>query len=224
MVLSSPIPRRQSKPYVIFDEVGLGEAQYFDAYGTGLEFDETIWQDLLLKSVFEFRQKNFTDAPDRPLSRGLSGSDKLVSLSATKPIWASSELNLEFDYLDQNTRLSYYTNDSYAVTGAYRIRYNTPLRISPYPWESSIFLGRAWSIYAAADPCCNTSGNPVPGIYPDGFSSQLTQRWRFGFTEAVPVTPRIAVVLQLERDIISSNLPIYAYTNNSILLGPQIRF
>ena len=74
------------KPYAIFDEVGLGEAQYFDAYGTGLEFDQTVWHDLLLKSVFEFRQKNFTDTADRPLSRGLNGSDKLVSLSASKPI------------------------------------------------------------------------------------------------------------------------------------------
>jgi hypothetical protein len=208
------------KPYAIFDEVGLGEAQYFDAYGTGLEFDQTVWHDLLLKSVFEFRQKNFTDTADRPLSRGLNGSDKLVSLSASKPISTNSELNLEFDYLDQTTRLAYYTNDSYAVIGAYRIHYDVPFRILPYPSESSVFLGRAWSIYAAPDPCCSTSGNPL--VFSP--SSQLTQRWRFGFTETVPVTARIAVVLQLERDIVSSNLPIYAYTNNSILLGPQIRF
>ncbi len=106
------------------------------------------------------------------------------------------------------------------MIGAYRIHYDVPFRILPYPWESSVFLGRAWSIYASPDPCCNTSGNPL--IFSP--SSQLTQRWRFGFTETVPVTPRIAVVLQLERDIVSSNLPIYAYTNNSVLLGPQIRF
>jgi Tetratricopeptide repeat len=210
------------KPYAIFDEVGLGEAQYFDAYGTGLEFDDTVWHDLFLKTVFEFRQKNFTDTADRPLSRGLSGSDKLVSFSATKPIRENSEVSLQFDYLDQNTRLSYYTNGSYAVTGAYRIHYDVPIRILHYPWESSVFLGRAWSIYAAADPCCVTGS--TDGGFPNGFSSQLTQRWRFGLTQAVPVTPRIEIVLQLERDIVSSNLPIYAYTNNSFLLGPQIRF
>ena len=208
------------KPYAIFDEVGLGEAQYFSAYGTGFEYDQTIWHDMLFKSVFEFRQKNFTDTPDRPISRGLNGSDKLLSVSVTKPVWTNSELNLEFDYLDQDTRLDFYTNDSYAVIGSYRIHYNVPFRISPYPWESSVFLGRAWSIYAGPDPCCNTSGDPS-NFSP---SSQLTQRWRFGVTEAVPVTARIAVVLQLERDIVSSNLPIYAYTNTSVLLGPQIRF
>jgi tetratricopeptide (TPR) repeat protein len=208
------------KPYVIVDEVGLGQAQYFDAYGTGLEFDEKIWNDLLLKSVFEFRQKNFTNSPDRPLSTGLNGSDKLVTFSLNKPIAANAELNLEFDYLDQTTQLSYYTNDSYAVVGSYHVHYDVPFRFAHYPWESSVFLGRAWSIYASPDPCCSTSGNPL--VFSP--SSQLTQRWRFGSTEAVTVTPRIAVVLQLERDIISSNLPIYAYTNNSILLGPQIHF
>ena len=208
------------KPYAIVDEVGLGEAQYFSAYGTGFEYDQTIWHDMLFKTVFEFRQKNFTNTPDRPVSRGLNGSDKLLSVSATKPVWTNSELNLEFDYLDQDTRLAFYTNDSYAVIGSYRIHYNVPFKASPYPWESSVFLGRAWSIYAAPDPCCNTSGDP------NNFSpsSQLTQRWRFGVTEAVPVTPKIAIVLQLERDIVSSNLPIYAYSNNSVLLGPQICF
>jgi len=30
--------------------------------------------------------------------------------------------------------------------------------------------------------------------------------------------------VQLQRDIVSSNLPLYAYTSNSVLVGPQIRF
>lgn len=208
------------KPYVILDEVGLGEEQYFDAYGTGLEYDETIWGDLVLKSAFEFRQKNFTNAPDRPLSRGLDGNDKLLTVSATKPIASNAELNLEFDYLHQATRLPYYTNSSYAVTGAYRLRYGAPFKLTAYPWETTAFLGRAWSVYASPDPCCNTSGDPF--VFSP--SSQLTQRWRFGVTEAVPVTSRVAIIVQLERDIVSSNLPIYAYTNDSILLGPQIQF
>src|SRR5208283_3370548 len=37
------------KPYVIGDEVGLGWNQYFAAVGTGLEYDQTLWDDLLLK-------------------------------------------------------------------------------------------------------------------------------------------------------------------------------
>jgi hypothetical protein len=209
------------KPYVIGDEVGLGWNQYFAAIGTGIEYDQIVWNDLALKSVFEFRHKNFTNARDRPLSTGLNGSDKLVSLSATKPVTANSTLNLQFDYLDQSTQLPFYTNNSYAIAGTYWIRYDDPIGITPNPWETSIFLGRAWSNYASPDPCCNTSGNPSMFF---SASSQLTRRWRFGFTQTLPVAANAAIVLQLERDIVSSNLPLYAYTNTSVLLGPQIRF
>ncbi len=208
------------KPYVIGDEVGLGEAQYFAAIGTGIEYDEKLWNAMLVKSVFEFRQKSFSNTPDRPLSTGLNGNDKLVSLSMTKPVAANAQLNLEFDYLQQSTALPYYTNSTYAVIGTYSFTYGVPFRATRFRWETSLFLGRAWSIYQSPDPCCNTSDNP--DIF--STSSQLTQRWRYGLTETVPITGMLAVVLQFERDIVSSNLPIYAYTSNSVLLGPQIRF
>jgi Tetratricopeptide repeat len=212
------------RPYGIFDEVGLGWDQYFVAGGFGLEYDQVVWDDLALKGFFEFREKSFTNAATRPLSTGLSGSDKLVSLQATKPITENSALNLEFDYLDQSTQLNFYTNMSYAVAGSYRIRYDDPLGVTQYPWESSAFLGRLWSNYAAPDPCCVTTNNLSTVAFPSGFSSQLTQRWRFGVTQTWQVLANTAIVVQLERDIISSNLPLYGYSNTSVLIGPQIRF
>ena len=209
------------RPYAIFDEVGLGWNQYFVGGGFGLEYGQIVWSDLALRGVFEFRQKGFSNAPTRPLSTGLNGSDKLVSLQATKPITANSALALNLDYLDQSTQLPFYTNTTYAVSGSYRIRYDDPLGLSPFPWESSAFVGRLWSNYSAPDPCCVTG--PIVN-FPTGFSSQLTQRWRFGVTQTWQVLANTAIVLQLERDIISSNLPLYAYTNTSVLIGPQIRF
>jgi Tetratricopeptide repeat len=208
------------KPYIIGDEVGLGWNQYFAAGGPGIEYQEIVWNDLALKAAFEFRHKNYANAPDRPLSTGLNGNDQLVTLSATKPITENSLLNLEFDYLNQSTQLAFYTNATYAVSGSYRIRYGDPIGITSQPWETTAFLGRAWSYYAAPDPCCNTSGNPVmPGL-----STQLTQRWRFGLTQTWPISAAVAIVAQVERDIISSNLPLYSYNNTSFLVAPQVRF
>jgi len=94
------------KPYLIANDVSLGGNQYFHTLGTGGEATAQVWDDVQLKSVFEFRQKNFNDAPDRPLSRGFNGSDKLVVLTLNKPITAvpQSDLTLEFDFLDQGTR------------------------------------------------------------------------------------------------------------------------
>jgi hypothetical protein len=205
------------KPYIIGDEVGLGWNQYFAAIGAGLEYDQIVWDDLAVKAVYEFRHKNYTNAPDRPLSTGLNGSDNLVSLSLLKPITASSALNLQLDYLNQSAKFGFYSNSTYAIGGSYRIRYEDPIGLTSSKWESTLFLGRAWSYYGSPDPCCATS--PTGGL-----STQLTQRWRFGFTQTVPVQPNIAIVLQVQRDIVSSNLPLYAYTNTSVLLGPQINF
>jgi hypothetical protein len=221
---SEPLPGVSAlslKPYLIANDVGLGENQYFYTLGTGGEATAVMWGDVRLKSLFEFRQKTFSNAPDRPLSRGLDGSDKLFSLYLTKPITAvpESELTLEFDFLDQDTFLPFYTNKSYAGAAAYRIRYDDPTGTFHVPLETTFFLGRSWADYAAPDPCCNTSGTAK--FSP---SERLDRHWRFGITQSFQVSSDIAVVVQLQRDIVSSNLPLYAYTSNSVLVGPQIRF
>jgi hypothetical protein len=210
------------KPYLIANDISLGGNQYFHTLGTGAEATALAFGDMRLRSVFEFRQKNFNDAPDRPLSRGLTGSDKLISIFVSKPIPVvpGSELRLEFDFLDQDTRLAFYSNKSYASTAAYSIPYDDPTGYIRLPWETTFFLSRSWSNYAAPDPCCNTSGNPA--VF--STSSRFDRRWRFGLTQSFQVAKDVAIVVQLQRDIVSSNLPLYAYTSNSVLVGPQIRF
>ena len=209
------------KPYAIVNDVSLGGNQYFHTFGVGGESTALVWDDLRLKSVFEYRNKIFQDAPDRPVSSGLNGSDKLFSLFASKPITSQpfySELNLEFDFLDQDTKFAYYTNKSYAGSVAYKLRYNDPIGLSRYPMETTFFGSRSYANYASPDPCCNTS--------PTGFgtSDRYDRHWRFGVSQAVQLWDNVDLVGQFQRDIVSSNLSLYAYTSNSILLGPQIRF
>jgi hypothetical protein len=222
---TEPLPGVSSaslKPYLITNDVSLGGNQYFHTLGVGGESTALMWQDLRLKSVFEFRQKNFTDASDRPLSRGFNGSDKLVTLLLSKPITAApeSELSLEFDFLDQDTRplpdpvalLPYYSNKYYAGAAAYRIRYDDPTGYLRLPLETTFSLSRSWANYAAPDPCCGVASN------------RSDQRWRFGILQSFPVTTDIAILVQLQRDIVSSNVPLYHYTSNSVVVGSQIRF
>jgi hypothetical protein len=215
-----PITSASIKPYLILNEVGLGEKQYFDTYGGGLESTAIMFDDVATKVTYEFRQKNFTNAAERPLSRGLNGADNLVTLSATKPLFGNSALSGEVDYLNQSTRLTFFSNRTISLSAAYRIRYEDPFGWLKFPWESTLFGSRSWSIYASPDPCCNTSGSPF-FFSP---SSRDDRHWRFGLTQAFQVTDNLAIILQAQRDIVSSNLPIYAYTSNSVLIGPQIRF
>jgi tetratricopeptide (TPR) repeat protein len=204
------------KPYAILNEVGLGEHQYFDTYGAGFETTGTVLNDVALRGVFEFRQKTFDNANDRPLSTGFNGNDKIVTLSATKPITSNSALSLEFDYVDQLTALRYYSNQSYAGQAAYHIRYDGPEGVLHHPMETTVYGSRLWSIYFAPDPCCVTGGG--------GLSSRDDRHWRFGLIQGMYVTDNIELIVQVERDIVSSNLSIYGYTSNSVVVGPQIRF
>lgn len=204
------------KPYAILNEVGLGEHQYFDTYGAGWEMTGIVWHDIALRAAFEFRQKTFDNAADRPLSSGLTGNDKLVALQATKPLPFNSALTLEFDYVDQLTRLRYYANQSYAAAATYHIRYEMPDGFFlHYPMETSVYASRLYSLYFAPDPCCVTAG---------GFSDRDDRRWRFGIIQGLQVTDNIELILQVERDIVSSNLALYGYTSNSVVIGPQIKF
>jgi Tetratricopeptide repeat len=207
------------KPYAIFNEVGLGEHQYFDTYGAGFEATGVVWNDIALRGAFEFRQKTFDNAVDRPASIGLTGNDKLMALQATKPLPWNSDLTLEFDYVDQLTKFSYYANQSYAGAATYHIRYDGPQSVLPAvfarPMETSFYVNRVYSLYFAPDPCCVTGS---------GFSSRDDRRWRIGLIQGVQLTDDIELVLQVERDIVSSNLSLYGYTSNSVVLGPQIKF
>jgi hypothetical protein len=207
------------KPYAILNEVGLGENQYFYTYGGGIEATGIVFGDIALRSFFEFRQKTFSNAPDRPASTLLTGNDKVVSLSASKPITPNSALSAEFDYVDQSTRAAFYANQSYAVAGSYHIRYTLPESLPQLPMETTIYGSRLWSHYDAPDPCCNTS--PTLFFSP---STRNDRRWRFGLTQGLQVTDNIELIVQVSRDIVSSNLPLYGYTSNSVVLGPQIRF
>jgi tetratricopeptide (TPR) repeat protein len=220
-----PLPGVSSaslKPYVIGNEVTLGDHQYFDTWGVGGESTALAWEDLRFKSTVEYRNKTFTNAPDRPLSNGFNGSDKLVTVSLNKPISVApdSDLTLEFDFLDQDTMplpdpiipRPYFSNKSYAGAVAYHIRYDDPSMFFRHPLETNFSLSRSWADYAAPDPCCGVASN------------RLDRRWRFGIAQTFPVTADVVVVLQLQRDIVSSNVPLYHYTNNSVLLGSQVRF
>ncbi len=216
------------KPYVIGNEVTLGGGgnQYFDTWGVGGEATALAWDDVRFKSTFEYRNKTFTNQPDRPLSNGFDGSDKLVSVFLSKPITVvpDSVLSLEFDFLDQDTvtfanvtglTLPYYTNKSYAGAAAYRIRYDDPSGVFHHPLETNFSFSRSWALYAAPDP---------NGVIFGSTNNRFDQRWRFAIAQTLPITDDVSIVMQLQRDIVSSNVALYHYTSNSALLGTQIRF
>lgn len=199
-----------TRPYLILNEVGLGGNQYFFTYGGGGEAGATFADNLTLSSRFEYREKAFSNAPDRPVSTGQNGNDKIVSLVGAKGITDNSAVLLEFDFLDQSTLNPVLSNRTYSLSGNYRISYDDPSGIFHLPWQTTVSLARTWSLYEATDPFFATT--------------RRDRRWRVGLAENFQLTERLSLTLQFQRDIVSSDQSLFAYTSNSVLLGPQIRF
>lgn len=206
------------KPYLIVNNVSLAGNEYFFTYGAGVEARALLTNDLSLKGIVEFREKTFANS-NNVAGTGLNGNDTLVSLQLTKPVpfAKNSELSAQFDFLNQATHSSYFSNKTYAVTGAYRIHYDDPTRSSPSQWETTLYGSRVWSNYASPDPCCSTSGNPA--VFSP--SSRFDRHWRFGLSQIMPIAENMDIVVQFQRDIISSNLSLYGYSSNSVLVGPK---
>jgi hypothetical protein len=141
-------------------------------------------------------------------------------LQLRQRVTANSELLGQFDFLDQDTRFPWYANRTYGLTAGYHIAYDDPTGWIGLPWETTVGASRLWSLYQSPDPCCNTSSNPAIFVP----ASRHDRRWRYGIAQAVPVTDNVALVVQFQRDIVSSNLSLYAYTSNSVLIGSQIKF
>ena len=55
-------------------------------------------------------------------------------------------------------------------------------------------------------------------------ATSYDRRWRIAINHSITLAPNLALIIQAQRDIVSSNLSLYGYTSNSVLVGPQIRF
>jgi tetratricopeptide (TPR) repeat protein len=200
------------RPYLIANYVQLGRDPYYHTYGGGLELSQAVTPDIVLKGVYEHREKNFEDAPDRATSRELTGHDNLYTLSLFGALTATQLVGLTLSFLDQTTRVDFQSNREFGAVANYQITYAAPFGLTAQPWQTAAFAGRSVDLYEAPDPL----------VDPD--QRRADRRWRFGVTHTFPIADGVGVTVQLQRDIVSSSLPNFAYTSNSVLVGPQIRF
>ena len=101
--------------------------------------------DLAANITYELRVKNFSNAPNRPLSRGLNGEDNIVSLDLSKPITPNQTVSAQFAYLDQER------GSAFTLTKPIRPPWDTKSGTTVQP-VGSTFLGRLWFSAAALGP------------------------------------------------------------------------
>jgi tetratricopeptide (TPR) repeat protein len=201
-------------PYLIADYVLLGGSSLFHALGTGIEARKTLVPDLTAIGVFEFRDKRYHPSGGRLTAADFSGDEHEVSLQLAYALTADQRVSATGEFLDESTRSAAQSNRRYAASVAYQIAYAPPggLNAAAGSWRTVISGSRIIYDYQQADPTLD----------PD--RKRFDRQWRFAVLQVVPLSETIALSLQFQRDIVASTLPIFAYTNTSVVFGAQLRF
>jgi tetratricopeptide (TPR) repeat protein len=201
-------------PYVIADYVLLGGSTLFHALGTGVEARKTLLPDLTATGTFEFRDKRYHASGGRLTAPDFSGNTHDFSVQLAYSLTASQRLSASAEFLDESTRSAAQSNRHYAGGLAYQIAYAPPgvSDAGKGSWQTIISGSRIIYDYQQADPTIDPN------------EKRFDREWRFSLLQLVPLTDAIALSLQLQRDVVSSSLPLFAYTNTSVVFGAQLRF
>jgi tetratricopeptide (TPR) repeat protein len=201
------------RPYALVSGVRLGGAAYDYTGGLGLQYTQKLggaWPTLGLG--YEGQQASYSPSNNYPTAGELDGRLDRYALTFAETFGPQIAVDAGTVVIRQNTRLSGYSNTDYALVGTVSLGYDIGRFAFGYPLVTTVGVSRHYIPYDGADPTV------APGI------TRTDRRWQFSLGEIVPVTERISVVAVVSRDINTSNVINYAYTNTSFLVGPQLSF
>jgi tetratricopeptide (TPR) repeat protein len=211
-VASSGLPATSLRPYAIGDFVVLDHSLFFTTLGAGIEATHDVTKNFGLSLAYEHREKRYHSAQAFPTGPELTAADEVGALRGIYAFARNQVLDLTLSIVDENARTKPNSNFQYGAVLGYQIAYAAPFGNPALLWQTSAAVGRFYIDYSAPDPFFD------PDI------TRFDRRWRMAITQAIPVTENIAAIIQLERDVVSSTLPNFAYTNNQVVVGPQFRF
>ena len=107
------------RPYALFDYVGLANTTYYRGYGGGLDYRQKLGDDgNELTAGFSTEQANYHPTKNYPTARLLTGGFDRYSLADSAPLTDVLTLGVTGLYTRQNARVSFYSNDDFAVATA----------------------------------------------------------------------------------------------------------
>lgn len=202
------------RPYGVGTYAFLGDNAFFGGYGGGLELTNEFATRTLVKLGFEYQERDYSNASDRPLTTQFNGRVKIARLEAIQPIGEASSLDLLFRYIHEQTQVNFETNNQYRIRASYTIRYAKPFDIGigpPRPWETSLRVGHDWIPYNGANPAVSTVKRDDKNLY-------------FGASQFLYLTRGFALGLEIDRQINSSNIQNFSYGNTTATFAARLSF
>jgi Tetratricopeptide repeat len=196
-----------ARPYILGNEVLLGEKQFLHSVGTGLSLDRSIMEGLSAAGFYEFRSEWFSNVTLSPDATVMNANVHSFGLGLNYQIVEDGNLGFQVSYALTNDFASVGSNQGLVFHWTYSQLFQLPAEWGVGPLSAAPFLYRIYSRDDGLDPAISTTSVPK------------TNEWRYGLTGKLGLTNSIAANLNVIRQVATSNIPSDRERNTQVILG-----
>ena len=201
------------KPFGTVGYIWVNDVPYYGSFGSGLEVGTLLSDRLRNTTNFVWRREMYQNSWYLPTNNQFTGVE--YSANSTFQYQVNDALMLY-----ANGNLQRYQTDStpwqnytlYGAGGGMSFSFADPLFKSEMPWSISLFANVQWWYYDQPD-----------AVVDPNVTRQQTDTI-LNITLSVPFDQRTMFTVSGGRFVRSSDIPNYAFTNNSALIGVTWRF
>ncbi|MGQ3301430.1 tetratricopeptide repeat protein [Reyranella sp.] len=201
------------KPFGTAGYIWVNDVPYYGSFGSGLEVGVLLSDKLRNTTNFTWRREMYQNSWYLPTNNQFTGTE--YSANTTFQYLVNDALMLY-----ANGNLQRYQTDStpwqnytlYGAGGGMSFSFADPVFKSELPWSISLFGNMQWWYYDQPDAVVDPS-----------VTRQQTDTV-LNITLSVPFDQRTMFTVSGGRFVRSSDIPNYAFTNNSALIGVTWRF
>jgi hypothetical protein len=180
------------RPYIVTNEIGLGDSQYLHSLGAGIGIDHAITDKLFGLAFYEYRAEWFNNVRVSPSAVEQSSGVHSLGTGFSYQVTDSGTLGFQFSYAITDAFASVGSSTGLVARLGYSQQIDLPSDFGVGPLLLSPVLYRIY----------NWDNGPLP------FSpiSGTTQEWRYGMTAKLGLGNNIAANVNVIREVISSNI------------------
>jgi len=201
-----------ARPYLVANEVLLGNSQYLWSAGAGIGINRNIIGDLSFAGFYEFRNEHFTDTTASPAATIQSGNVSSFGGTLTYQVTEDGILSYQTSYAITNTFGNIDSSKGLVLRLGYTQTFQLPANLGVGPL---IVMPVVYRIYSRDD-------GPDPAVSPTLITS--SQEWRYGGTAKLGLTDNLAATLFAIHEVTLSDVPSSRDHNTQVVLSLLVAF
>jgi hypothetical protein len=196
------------RPFATIGWLGYADDTYAWLYGGGLTAELRLDARWTMELTGIRRFGNYRNSDFRPTARDYTGWETVVTAGISYQLSARTQLSGSVTYVQGDAREDYYAREG--IGG--QVVVQSVLRVGERDVRISARAGVRSLDYDAPDP------------FIDPFAKRQDTRWELGAALFLPLTQRIAAVLEYDYFDQRSNYELYRFDSHAITIGLRTAF